>query len=754
MATNSRDTPRQPQGGGDARGRGAPGSDKQRKTRVAPNTSVNTPTKPEKSEAERAQSNKSAEPASDSSPRKQKRPSPKSVAARSGHSQIIVLGMHRSGTSALTGALARMGVFVGDEDELTGRNWENPEGFFERKDARGICDALLHGSGADWWKVSAFDPENVDHIAAQNQRPRIEQLVKSLDSRGGSWALKEPRLCLLMPLFRSALKTPFAIIVYRHPVEVARSLRRRNGFPIRVGLALWEAYNVAALRHGSGLKHIVVSYDDLLEQPDKTLRDVALAIKAAGSENLDVDAAVNGIVPALRRERLGGAEEISLLTPAQNELWSYLQSAQTKKAPGLSADALATLREFEVDEAERVKLRADLNKTESQLRDARGAISDRDTRLKDAQVTISDRDTKLKDARAAISDRDTRLKDAQVTLGDRDAMIERLKNENNKLQTALSAAEDSTASLESEISKIRANLAQEERDRQAMEGQHEIAQRELALIKERSDDLKTDRASLQSRVMWLEGQIFQLIRNHNESYFADDVRRNASGGGPVGSLWRRVVSGVTRSPGPESLERRRRALSLSPLFDAQWYASRHLDVLENGYEVIDHYLLHGDAEGRDPHPLFSRSWYIKQSEKVIDPRRSTALETYLEDPSGCSPHPLFDAGAYAGEMGVPLKGALSHYLQMGAAMGAKPNPFFDPRWYLETYRDAASSRLEPLTHYVLFGAARGHKPSPHFSPSKYLEAYADVRRSGIEPLEHYLSTGRAEGRLAGGKNIA
>jgi hypothetical protein len=725
MTTNSRDTPGRPQDSGDEGDHGAPGSDETHRTRVAPNTSVSKSTKPEKSEAKRSQGKKSAEPESESNPGKRKRPSPKHVLTPSAHSQIIVLGMHRSGTSALTGALARMGVFIGDEEELTGRNWENPEGFFERGDARNICDALLHGSGADWWKVSAFDPENVDHITAQNQRPRIEQLIKNLDSKGGSWALKEPRLCLLMPLFRSALKTPFAIIVYRHPVEVARSLRRRNGFPIRVGLALWEAYNVAALRHGSGLKHIVVSYDDLLEQPGKTLGDIALAIEAAGSENLDVDAAVSGIMPALRRERLGDAEEMSLLTPAQNGLWSHLQSAQAKKAPALSADALSTLREFEADETERVKLRSDLSKATSQLNDARVAMNDRDAMLKDAQVAMSDRDT----------------------------MIERLNDEHNKMRTALSAAEASTALLDGEITKLRANLAQEERDHLTMAAQYDIAQRELSLVKERSHDLKTDRASLQSRAMWLEGQIFQLIRKHYENYNVHDVRANASGGIGFVPLWRRLISGVTRRPGAEKLERRRKALSLSPLFDAQWYASCNLDVVENGYEVIDHYLLHGDAEGRDPHPLFSRSWYLKQSEKVIDPRRSTTLETYLADPSGCSPHPLFDARAYAGEMGVPLKGALDHYLQIGAAMGAKPNPFFDPRWYLETYPDAASSRLEPLTHYVLFGAAKGNEPSPHFSPSKYLEAYPAVRRSGLEPLEHYLSTGRAEGRSAGVRNV-
>ena len=157
--------------------------------------------------------------------------------------QIIVLGMHRSGTSALTGALAQMGIYVGAEEDLTAKSWENPAGFFERRDARKICDTLLQGSGADWWKVSAFSVDNANYEAVRSQREAIRDLVRRLDEHG-TWALKEPRLCFLLPFFQSALRNPLAIITIRHPIEVAKSLRRRNGFPVRAGLALWEAYTV------------------------------------------------------------------------------------------------------------------------------------------------------------------------------------------------------------------------------------------------------------------------------------------------------------------------------------------------------------------------------------------------------------------------------------------------------------------------------------------------------------------------------
>ena len=205
--------------------------------------------------------------------------------------QIIVLGMHRSGTSALTGALAQMGIYVGAEEDLTAKSWENPAGFFERRDARKICDTLLQGSGADWWKVSAFSVDNANYEAVRSQREAIRDLVRRLDEHG-TWALKEPRLCFLLPFFQSALRNPLAIITIRHPIEVAKSLRRRNGFPVRAGLALWEAYTVSLLQVSSEIDRVFVDFHALTSDPHSVLEAVADELRSRGIAALDVRAAV------------------------------------------------------------------------------------------------------------------------------------------------------------------------------------------------------------------------------------------------------------------------------------------------------------------------------------------------------------------------------------------------------------------------------------------------------------------------------
>ena len=146
-------------------------------------------------------------------------------------SGLIVLGMHRSGTSAVTGTLRLCGAWVGEEAELTGAGFENPRGFWERRDTRNVCDRLLHSAGADWWKIARFEPEAIPHAILAEERKKFTKIVSSLNEHR-SWALKEPRLCLLLPVLRDCVSNPICIHVFRNPLEVARSLQTRNGFGI------------------------------------------------------------------------------------------------------------------------------------------------------------------------------------------------------------------------------------------------------------------------------------------------------------------------------------------------------------------------------------------------------------------------------------------------------------------------------------------------------------------------------------------
>ena len=249
---------------------------------------------------------------------------------KQGEVALVVLGMHRSGTSALAGSLGLCGAWLGEDQELTGSGSENPKGFFERSDVRAVCDRLLHAAGADWWKVASFEPASVPHAALVQQGRAFRKVVAEL-GRHRIWAIKEPRLCLLFPVLRSFITSPICIHIYRNPLEVANSLRARNGFSIAGGLALWEAYTLSALHASAGLPQVLVSYLALVSRPEETLGGLVRELQGLGVTDLappEREAITEFISPSLHCQRSGFTEAVDFLSPSQHELWSLLKSGK------------------------------------------------------------------------------------------------------------------------------------------------------------------------------------------------------------------------------------------------------------------------------------------------------------------------------------------------------------------------------------------------------------------------------------------
>ena len=201
-------------------------------------------------------------------------------------SALLVLGMHRSGTSVLTGALELCGAWVGEASELTEANPENPRGFWERRDVRGMCDRLLLATGADWWKVARLEPEAISHAVLQEERAQFSKIVSELDDHG-TWVIKEPRLCLLLPLLRDFTTNSICIHIVRDPLEVARSLKVRNGFATSAGIALWELYNRRALSASENLPRVLVSHEELMLRPAETLEWLIEGLAEFGVTDLE-----------------------------------------------------------------------------------------------------------------------------------------------------------------------------------------------------------------------------------------------------------------------------------------------------------------------------------------------------------------------------------------------------------------------------------------------------------------------------------
>lgn len=264
--------------------------------------------------------------------------------------QAIVLGMHRSGTSALTSLLDRMGFYAGPDESLMGPDAHNAKGYWELGEVQAFNEELLAALGGSWTDVLGLDPLRLRERAPFQSR--VRSLVGHLNSYG-PWVIKDPRLCLLLPFWRALLERPLCILIHRNPLAVARSLARRDGLPLLVGIALWEHYNRAALAASEGLPRALVGYRGLIDDPAATAARLVRTLRAQGVRGLE---GLRDLAPADARMLLDGSlehhptapgEELDYLNAGQRELLEALESgsALLDPVPPVSAVGRELLRE-------------------------------------------------------------------------------------------------------------------------------------------------------------------------------------------------------------------------------------------------------------------------------------------------------------------------------------------------------------------------------------------------------------------------
>jgi len=149
---------------------------------------------------------------------------------------FIILGMHRSATSLVAGGVQSMGVHIGED--LLGPAKGNPKGFYENRVFVRLNREILKAAGGMW----SSPPSREDILATRDQfDSRIRDTVDV--SKKELWGFKDPRMVLTIELFLPYLERPHFIACFRDPMEVAMSLKVRNGFELERGLALANEYN-------------------------------------------------------------------------------------------------------------------------------------------------------------------------------------------------------------------------------------------------------------------------------------------------------------------------------------------------------------------------------------------------------------------------------------------------------------------------------------------------------------------------------
>jgi hypothetical protein len=196
---------------------------------------------------------------------------------------LIVLGMHRSGTSAFTGLLSVLGVDVGPR--LLAATGENESGYWEHGDVLALHEQLLAQLGSDWADPSRLPQGWVERPEAIECRRRLREVLERDFATSPLWAVKEPRMCRLLPMWTRLLDEMGCkatwILLTRHPAENGRSLEKRNGFTPEKSALLWLQHTLDMESETRGRNRVVLAYDQLFADGAGTLDRVR---QAAGVE--------------------------------------------------------------------------------------------------------------------------------------------------------------------------------------------------------------------------------------------------------------------------------------------------------------------------------------------------------------------------------------------------------------------------------------------------------------------------------------
>lgn len=183
---------------------------------------------------------------------------------------LVIVGMHRSGTSATTGAMQCVGVQLGKK-LYAGHSDINAKGYFEHSDIADANDAALLSIGSSWddilpkedgwWKKQELQPFAV----------KMKQYIRRDFAQSPLWALKDPRVSRMLPwwleIFREEGIFPHFVFVVRSPDEVYRSLEKRDSFSREKSFMLWLLHYLEAERESRGHPRAFVLFDQFLENP-------------------------------------------------------------------------------------------------------------------------------------------------------------------------------------------------------------------------------------------------------------------------------------------------------------------------------------------------------------------------------------------------------------------------------------------------------------------------------------------------------
>jgi len=382
-----------------------------------------------------------------------------------GQRVVVLLGMHRSGTSPITRGLKALGVELGED--LLPAAPENLTGFWENAALCGLNDRLLASIERGWHSVAPIRSEmwNVPEMRAMKR-----EAVETVRTRFGKfplWGFKDPRTARLLPFWQDIFKhsgiAESYVLIIQNPISVARSLKVRNQFAFEKSYLLWLEHSVEAYTHTCGMPRVVVDYDALMAHPEEQLGRIAEKLA------LPLDLAVEDSIRDYAHGFLDNRLRHSAFEPTDVYRDTHV--------PDLVANTYDMLRQVALDQ-----LDADSKEVQSALSSARSGLERFASFFSYSDLLEAERDSIRRELEEV---RDKSREELQRTL----AELEALKTKCQLLEVA-------TESLKS--------------DKEALRSENEALKRQAQLRADPNAILRSEVHNLWNSRSW---RLFRPLRN-------------------------------------------------------------------------------------------------------------------------------------------------------------------------------------------------------------------------------------------------
>jgi len=520
---------------------------------------------------------------------------------------IVVLGMHRSGTSAITKSLELLGVGLGSNLHPPG--FDNPKGFWEDRACIDINNQLLELLGSSYDRLNlAWDTIPANAKVDNLRMLAIQHITRKLIESNGIWGFKDPRTCRLLGFWKEvflAIECDVGfVIAVRNPASVAASLMARNNIPAEKSYFLWLQHVLPPLNFVKTASHVVVDYDDFLNDPYLQVSRISTKLGLVLPDRKSLitrDFENNFLNSELRHTTF--TESALLLDRRAPELVSVAYNLLTRLAKDqeLIGDSRTQIELVEVNARLQDYAPAFdyINALEDSSQRLLIAASERDDQVANLNHALAMRDTRISNLNQIVTGLNEQVTNLNEALVDRNDQVSALKqaalsqvSQVHNLNEAVAERDgqmNSLGQIVTELNEQVATLNQAVVDRNdqvsALKQAETTHISQIHKLNETASELKQTLSLIKNSYSW---RLSKPLRILSGFFVGNGINR------PTIKSLKRAVPLVQRAYLAVTQDHEK----LPEGFNKEIYLKLNPDLAESGMDPTIHYLLHGRHEGR------------------------------------------------------------------------------------------------------------------------------------------------------------